>query len=238
MTTHLGTLNTFSWMDLKTHDIPGTAAFFSAVLGWDFAVDEQDWRSATTATLDGQRIATVSDLANPIYPPGTPAHIAYYLAVQDVDRRAEAAMAHGARLILAPFDAGDQGRVATLIDPAGAAFSLWRPAERSGWNFAQAIASAPQRMVLACPDPGQAERFYRRMLDAPLPCADFVPAPGPAAVSTPQWELAVGAADLDQVADGVRAAGQASITRLEGAHKPYLRLRSPQGLTLLVGPVA
>lgn len=40
-------------MDLKTRDIPGTAAFFSAVLGWHFAVDERDRRRATKITADG-----------------------------------------------------------------------------------------------------------------------------------------------------------------------------------------
>ncbi|MFI9630919.1 hypothetical protein ACIHCL_36300, partial [Streptomyces sp. NPDC052042] len=27
-TPHLGALNEFCWMDLKTHDVPGTTAFF------------------------------------------------------------------------------------------------------------------------------------------------------------------------------------------------------------------
>ncbi|MFD0855486.1 hypothetical protein ACFQ07_24805, partial [Actinomadura adrarensis] len=82
----LGSVGEFCWMDLKTRDIPGTAGFFSAVLGWRFAVDEDDWRRATKASLDGHQLATVSDLANPIYPPGTPPHIAYYLAVDHADR--------------------------------------------------------------------------------------------------------------------------------------------------------
>jgi predicted enzyme related to lactoylglutathione lyase len=114
-------------MVLKTRDVPGTAAFFSTALGWRFAVDEDDWRKATKIAANGYQIGSVSDLANPVYPPAAPAHIAYYLAVDDVDRRTEAATAHGARLLLPPFEAGEQGRMATLIDPAGAAFSLWQP---------------------------------------------------------------------------------------------------------------
>ncbi|WP_328349396.1 hypothetical protein OG800_01775 [Streptomyces sp. NBC_00445] len=102
-------MNRFCWMDLKTRDLPGTAAFFSTALGWRFAVDENDWRKAIKFVANGYQIGSVSDLANPVYPPGTPAHIAYYLAVDDVDRRTEAATANGARLVLPPSEAGDQG---------------------------------------------------------------------------------------------------------------------------------
>ncbi|WP_246096774.1 VOC family protein [Streptomyces botrytidirepellens] len=151
MTTHQpgdDEANAFCWMDLKTRDLPGTAAFFSKTLGWHFAVDEEDWRQTTAIAVDGHRIGGVSDLAQPVYPPGTPAHIAYYLAVDDVDRRTEAATARGARLVVPPFDAGDQGRMATLIDPVGAAFSLWQPYRFSGWGFPPRTAGAPHRMVL------------------------------------------------------------------------------------------
>lgn len=170
-------------MDLKTRDVPGTAAFFSRTLGWHFAVDEDDWRKATKISVEGHLIGGVSDLANPIYPPGTPAHIAYYLAVDDVDRRAEVAVANGARLVVPPFEAGDQGRMATLIDPVGAPVSLWQARTFTGWKV------RPGRMVLACDRPDDARRFYQEMTDAPLVHADFVAASEPTAA--PQWELVV-----------------------------------------------
>ncbi|CAM5579434.1 hypothetical protein SBADM41S_10798 [Streptomyces badius] len=129
MTRH-GPLNEFCWMDLKTRDPSGTAAFFSAVLGWDFAVDEEDWRRAVTISAGDHRIGGVSDLAGPAYPPDLPAHVAYYLAVDDVDRRTAVAAENGARILVPPFDAGDQGRIATLIDPEGAAVSFHSPGDR------------------------------------------------------------------------------------------------------------
>ncbi|GAA3634450.1 hypothetical protein GCM10022267_21400 [Lentzea roselyniae] len=137
-------------MDLKTHDPAGTAAFFSQSLGWHFAVDEDDWRKATKISVDGHLIGGVSDLSNPVYPPDTPDHIAFYLAVDDVDRRAEAAVANGARLVVPPFEAGDQGRMATLVDPFGAAVSLWQARTFTGWKV------PPGRMVLACDQPDEA----------------------------------------------------------------------------------
>ncbi|GAA4013158.1 hypothetical protein GCM10022247_39770 [Allokutzneria multivorans] len=194
MTPRLGSVNEFCWMDLKTRDPAGTAEFFSQSLGWRFAVDEQDWRKATKITVGGHRIGGVSDLANPVYPQGTPAHIAYYLAVDDVDRRAGAAVANGAQLLLPPFEAGDQGRLATLLDPFGAAFSLWQRQSFAGWTFPPGLAGAPHRMVLACDQPDEARDFYSATTGTPQRHADFVAAPGPAV-----WELVVAGAGVGRV---------------------------------------
>ncbi|WP_229904412.1 VOC family protein [Lentzea cavernae] len=187
-------------MDLKTRDPAATATFFSHALGWSFAVDEEDWRTAVKISADGHQIGSVSDLASPVYPPGTPAHIAFYLAVDDVDRQVAAAVANGADLVVPAFEAGDQGRIATLIDPFGAAFSLWRQHRPTAWTF-------PHRMVLESEQPGEARRFYEETLGGPLPGADFLAAPGPV---TPRWELAL--------ADPHSASGSAA------------RLSSPEGL--------
>ncbi|MYS88580.1 MULTISPECIES: VOC family protein [Streptomyces] len=233
MTTRLGSVNEFCWMDLKTRDLPGTAAFFSTTLGWRFAVDEEDRRRATKITLDGHLIGGVSDLAHPVYPPGTPAHIAYYLAVEDIERRIAVATAHGARIVVPPFDAGDQGRMATLIDPAGAAFSLWQAHHFTGWQFPLHLASAPHRMVLACERPDEARNFYRETAGSPLTCADFV-APRGGLTATPQWELAIGVDDLDSVVTRVREQGRSPATWQDETGRCVVRLTSPEGLTFQI----
>ncbi|MEU0990161.1 VOC family protein [Streptomyces sp. NPDC005953] len=231
MTTRLGSLNEFCWMDLKTRDLVGTSDFFSKTLGWRFEVDEKDWRRATTIAVDGHLIGGVSDLANPVYPPETPAHIAYYLAVEDVDRRVEAATAHGARLVLPSFDVGDQGRIATLVDPVGAAFSLWQPHHSGGWKLPSGLSGAPHHMVLTCDQPDRARHFYEQTTGTPLLCADFIAGPR---ASAPQWELAVEVDDLDGVV--ARADGHAheSVTRSGETVCRTVRLRSPEGLFFLV----
>ncbi|CAM5365409.1 hypothetical protein SALBM135S_08490 [Streptomyces alboniger] len=53
------------------NDAAGTAAYFSKTLGRRFAVDGEDWRKATKIAVDGHPIGGVSDLADPVYPPGT-----------------------------------------------------------------------------------------------------------------------------------------------------------------------
>jgi RimJ/RimL family protein N-acetyltransferase/predicted enzyme related to lactoylglutathione lyase len=230
-------MNEFCWMDLKTRDPSGTAAFFSSVLGWEFAVDEGDWRGAVTIFAGGHRIGGVSDLAQPVHPPGTPPHIAYYLAVDDVDHRAAVAATSGAQTVLEPFDAGDRGRIATLIDPVGAVFSLWQPRKPVGWPVPATPATVPHRMVLACEDPERAREFYARTTGAPLGRAAFreaAPAAPGVRAPAPQWELALGVDDPDGVIGRARAHGPDPVTLVVEGGRRVVRLRSPEGLTFLL----
>ncbi|MGA6163879.1 VOC family protein [Amycolatopsis magusensis] len=204
----------FCWLDLKTRDVAGTAAFFSAALGWRFEVDEQDFRRATKIHVGDRRLGGVSDLANPVYPPGIPAHIAFYLRVDDVDRRTEIAVEHGAQLVAGPFDAGDQGRLSTLLDPAGAAVSFWEPRGFAGWT------EPPGRLVLTCADPITARGFYERALGAAPPSAVFVQSDA----DPPGWELALPVDDLTAVAEHGSWSADGSA----------LRLHSPEGVGFLL----
>ncbi|MFF6785751.1 VOC family protein [Streptomyces sp. NPDC012510] len=227
MTPRLGSLNEFCWMDVKTRDLPGTAAFFADTLGWRFAVDKEDWRRATKITAPkGHRIGGVSDLAQPVYPPGTPAHIACYLAVDDVDRRTDGAVGEGARVVVPPFDAGDQGRMVTLVDPVGAAVSLWQPYRFGGWAYPPDTTGTPHRMVLSCGEPGRARDFYREVTGTAFAHAEF-------AVGTdPQWEVTVGVDDVEGVV--ARLHGRGQVVWLETGDRPVLRLSSSEGLTFQV----
>ncbi|WP_433396677.1 VOC family protein [Streptomyces sp. CA-146814] len=247
MTRH-GPLNEFCWMDLKTHDPSGTAAFFSSVLGWEFAVDEEDWRRAVKFSAGGHRIGGISDLAQPVYPPGTPAHIAYYLAVDDVDHRTAVAAENGAEILVPPFDAGDQGRIATLIDPMGAAFSLWRPSGYAGWppppleedkggdEGAPRIEAAPHRMVLVCEDPTRARDFYTETAGTPLARTTFQQGPY-GATSAPRWELAIGVHDVEAVVTRACAHECGLVTLSRECGRPRAQLRSPEGLTFRIHPL-
>ncbi|MEI5524462.1 VOC family protein [Streptomyces brasiliscabiei] len=231
----------FCWMDLKTHDLPGTGAFLAAALGWHCAVDEDDWRRATKiSTADGHPVGGVSDLAQPVYPPGTPAHIAYYLAVDDLDRRTDRAVARGAELVVPPFDAGDQGRMSTLVDPVGAAVSLWQPYRFGGWRIPPGSSNTPHRMTLACERPDRARDFYREVTGVDVARADFTEvaradrADAATARTAPRWELTVGADDLTAVAARVHAHGRGRASWPDDPDRSVLRLTSPDGLTLRV----
>lgn len=208
----------FCWMDLKTHDVGATAGFLVALLGWECAVAEEDPRRAVSVYAEGVRIGGVSDLSRPPYPPGLPAHTAYYIAVDDADGRTAAAEAAGARVVVEPFDADGQGRVATLVDPVGAAVSLWEGRSLRGW-------ARPRTLRLACAEPERAADFYTRVLGAVPRGASIVR--GDAA---PAWELVLADRDPRALAGPARERGGAVVR--EGG---VTRLRSAEGLSFVLG---
>ena len=208
----------FCWFDVKTRDVRATSVFLAAALGWKIAVDPDDWRRhAIKIALDGRWIGGVSDLANPIYPPDAAPHIASYLAVDDVEARTAAVRRAGAEVVVPPSDVADQGRLATVVDPFGAAVTLWQPGAFAGWPD---TAPPPARMRHLGDRPADAERFYADALGVR---AQF--GAGPAG-----WEVVVGVADLELVAQRVAACGAGTCERLSAE----LRLTDPQGLRLAV----
>jgi predicted enzyme related to lactoylglutathione lyase len=52
--------------------------------------------------------------------------------VDSADETAEKAKKLGGNVILGPFDVMEHGRMAVILDPAGAAFSLWQPKDHPG----------------------------------------------------------------------------------------------------------
>ncbi|MEX3107152.1 VOC family protein [Streptomyces sp. ST1015] len=173
----LGDLGEFCWMDIKTRDLQGTAARLSAEFGWEV--------EGRRVGVRGRAVGGVSDLADPVYPAGTPEHVAYYIAVERVEELVGAAVAGGGRVVVEPFGLGERGRIATLVDPVGAAFSLWEGAE--GWGPVEAGVGVPVGMVLGCGRPEEARRFYRDVLGVPLRCAEF----RREGVAVPRWEAVV-----------------------------------------------
>lgn len=138
------------------------------------------------------------------------------------------ALARGAGLVIGPFDVPGQGRMATLTDPLGAAFSLWQAEGFSGWNFPPGLPAAPYRMVLSHPDATRARDFYRTVLEAELPSTAFVAGKVDGA---PTWEVVLGVADPEAVAARARSHDGSRV----GAGIPgvsSVRLRTREGIVL------
>lgn len=120
-----------------------------------------------------------------------------------------------------------------MIDPVGAAFSLWQPHQFTGWKVPPHTAGAPHRMLLTCDQPDRARHFYAETTGTPLACADFSATYGHGP-SAPQWELAVAVADLDRVVARAQEHGQDLVTWPEENGRRVARLSSPEGLTFQV----
>ncbi|MGW0182699.1 VOC family protein [Nocardia sp. NPDC003345] len=150
-----------------------------------------------------------------------------------VHRGAAPAVAAAARLLVAPFDAGDDGRIATLIDPFGAPVSLWRRAPWRGWTHPRATRAAPRRLQHLSADPSAAAEFYQRILGMTDPDTDFTGLTKPNA--EPGWHLIVA---VDSVAEVQQRAGEPHRGTGRGGSRKQpgvvADLTAPDGLTFSI----
>ena len=107
---------------------------------------------------DGQLVCGLSPMM-----PGVPEEVGAfwtsYVLVEDADATAAAAEAAGGTVSMPPMDVMDQGRMAMLADPTGAAVGLWQPAAHQGAD----VFNAPGSMTwneLQTRDIGAALPFY------------------------------------------------------------------------------
>ncbi len=130
-----------SWVDLEQPDLDAAKVFYAGLFGWVFE-DETPAGSRipyAVARLEGRAVA---GLAGPVED-ATPAW-STYVAVDDADEVVRRVQAAGGVVLSAPTDAGDHGRYAVCVDPAGVPFRLWQAGDRTGaqlvnspgaWNF-------------------------------------------------------------------------------------------------------
>jgi len=118
-----------NWVDLGTADLEDAKRFYSGLFGWTAYVSpEPEAGGYTTFHLGGLPVAG----AGPLFGEGQPTAWSTYIATADSDTIAARVEAAGGKVLVAPFDVLDQGRMAAFLDQAGAPFSVWEPAMMSG----------------------------------------------------------------------------------------------------------
>lgn len=111
-----------NWVDLGTSDLATATAFYAGLFGWEPQVSpDPRYGGYTIFTLDGETVAG----AGPLFDPAQPVAWSSYFATDDADETARRVGAAGGKVLAAPFDVGDQGRMASFLDPAGAPFGVW-----------------------------------------------------------------------------------------------------------------
>ena len=111
----------FAWDELYTDDPAAAADFYGAMFGWSTAPFNKGYTVFKRGdAMVGGLLARPDAIAEPGWLP--------YLTTADADRTFARAGERGARSILEPTDIPNVGRVAVLVDPAGAAFGLWATA--------------------------------------------------------------------------------------------------------------
>jgi predicted enzyme related to lactoylglutathione lyase len=117
-----------TWVDLGTADLDDAARFYTELFGWTTEVAGDEYGGYTTFLLNGQPVAG----AGPLYGEGQPTAWSTYIGTDDADAVADRVLAAGGKVLVAPFDVVDQGRMAAFLDQAGAPFSVWQAGTMRG----------------------------------------------------------------------------------------------------------
>lgn len=124
---------TFSWVDLATTNPAAAKAFYGELFGWSFA----DFPTGETgiysmALLREKSVTALFEMMPAQRSQGIPPHWISYITVDSVDAAAARAKELGGKVLAEPFDVMTEGRMAVILDPGGAAFSLWEPRRHIG----------------------------------------------------------------------------------------------------------
>jgi len=114
-----------SWFELHTRQYSAALDFYRTVFHWETTTvgDTDDFRYSTLQTPgNDEPLAGIMD-ASAFLPEGIPPYWALYWEVENADASLATVRSLGGSVIQAPEDT-PYGRIATVADPAGAAFRL------------------------------------------------------------------------------------------------------------------
>lgn len=162
---------TFNWADLATSDAEGAKAFYAGLFGWTAEDIPVGAGVFTLLHRQGREAASLYQLSRAQRVQGIPSHWMAYVAVTSADDTVRRAARSGARVLADPFDVLDMGRIALLLDPAGAPFAVWQAGSHPGTQvLAQPGALAWTELLT--PDPGRVIPFYSDLFGWTVSAAD------------------------------------------------------------------
>ena len=115
------------WIDLGVPDVEQSAAFYTALFGWEVEIGPAEIGHYSNATLRGLPVAAIADQQQPGMVFWTT-----YLAVDDVDATVAKVEPAGGSILVPPMDVMQFGRMAVITDAGGAQVSLWQAGEHLG----------------------------------------------------------------------------------------------------------
>ncbi|WP_335970892.1 VOC family protein [Streptomyces sp. CA2R106] len=148
-----------SWIDLGSRDTARAAAFYRALLGWEFRPAGPDAGGYGVFELDGQSVAGLG----PITDEGAASAWTLYFETADADATTKAVEEAGGSVRFAPLDIGGGTRIAGYCDPSGAEFAAYEPGAVKGLDRTGAGGLCWAELYTT--DAAQATGFYRTVFD-------------------------------------------------------------------------
>jgi len=118
------------WMDLSTSDLAKSITFYEALFGWKAQQPSPDFGGYVTFDFDGRPVAGAMENSDDSVPEAW----SLYFASEDNAAVIEKAVDGGATVFSPDMPVGDLGRMAFLVDPAGALFGLWQAGQHLGFG--------------------------------------------------------------------------------------------------------
>ncbi len=150
----------FCYIELSTSDQNAAKKFYTSLFGWsikEFPMGPGD--IYTMFQVDGADAAACYTARPEERAQGVPPHWNLYIATANADETAKKAGTLGGKVLAQPFDVMDQGRMAVVQDPTGAAFCIWQAAKGIGIQIG-GVSGTLCWADLSTGDPGRAKTFY------------------------------------------------------------------------------
>lgn len=149
----------FVWRELMTPDVDASKAFYGEVFNWKINEVDMGPMKYPMISVDGNDQGGIVKIDQP----GMPPHWRGFVSVNDVDAGAKTAAANGGKVVFGPETMGP-GRVAMLIDPAGAGIALWHSLEGDKPLPEQPALGEFCWEDLMTPDAGTVTDFYNKVV--------------------------------------------------------------------------
>jgi uncharacterized protein len=239
-----------NWVDLGTADLADATRFYTELFGWTAHVSGEQYGGYTIFNLRGRPVAG----AGPLFGEGQPTAWSAYVATDDADAVAARVEAAGGKVLVAPFDVMEQGRMSAFLDRTGAAFSVWEPGTMPGAEVFD-VAGALTWLELTTRDVEGSKAFYGSVFgwtarESPMmgppdqvwelngqTVAGMLPMEGPGWPDdlSPHWMIYFAVDDCDETAALARDLGGRVVGTPESmAMGRYAVLQDPQGGTFSI----
>jgi uncharacterized protein len=120
-----------AWVDLSTSEPAAARDFYAKLLGWTVEVNPDPlYGGYGIAKVHGNDAAGIGGAMSP----DAPTAWSLYIGTDDIDALAQRVTDNGGTVVMAPFDVGDQGRMAVFQDPVGAFISAWQGTRMGGFQ--------------------------------------------------------------------------------------------------------
>jgi predicted enzyme related to lactoylglutathione lyase len=221
------------WVQLGTLDPNVAASFYGDLLGWTVKFLPDDEGNGLFF-LDGKYAAGIRRVPRE----GTAPAWESYISTGDIDATVGKVEAAGGKVVVAPIQLEESGKIAVFADPEGAHLNIWEPLDHAGagvvnelgaycWNELntrdKAVAKNFYPQVFGWqPRESEGEDYLEWTLEGRTVAGTRTLPPDAAPKAAPHWLVYFAVADVEKSASVVKRAGGEQLT--EFADSPAGRL--------------